>query len=102
MRCQQAMTTKAPSNAVQVWKNCKTNRQKKDFTLGYLKDPNFKEKFFSAVQSIDAGEGLKRKYKWLSRKQLLAEMDESEAEEGIDNGSIITRGHPQVIVFYFP
>ena len=33
----------------------------------------------------------------MTRKQLLEEMSESEAEEGIDNGSILVRNNPQDI-----
>ena len=60
----------------------------------WVLNPNLGEGFYQQVHELSEIHSIKRSAEWISRKQLLDGLDESEAEELIECGAIEVRKHP--------
>eukprot|EP00969_Alexandrium_andersonii_P033782 1476722-Alexandrium_andersonii.AAC.1 len=68
--------------------------EKRECLVAWLKDPNMGEAFWKMTKTISASKTMKRKEKWLSKAKLIQEVGESEAEELIAEGLVLTRPSP--------
>lgn len=98
LRFTQTALKKLPPQIQQAWQDASQGpgKQQRQHTIlqAFGEDPTCGKHFLSKVQDFIESSKISVETQWISRKQLLAEFDESEAEELVEQGVLAVRKHP--------
>lgn len=101
LRFTQTVLPKSSSEVKDLWASLGQKGQRvgkqagqREVLKAFVLDPQLGDKFFSLSKTVSLSDRFKMDEEWISRKALLNEMSESEAEEQVRVGAIKVRTNP--------
>lgn len=98
LRFTQTALAKLDPEIQQAWADASHGRGKvhkqHEILMVFAEDPKAGKHFLNRIQEVIQNKKVSTQSEWVSRKKLLADIDESEAEEMIQDGTLLVRKNP--------